>query len=107
MVKVRIQRCKPGNPETYYETYEVPLSPGMSVLGVLNYVREKFDSSLGYYVSCRHGRCGECTVMVNGKAKLSCLTPAKGSMTLQPIRGYEIMRDLVVDPSKRSRSTSK
>jgi len=108
LAKVKIRRYKPGSSKGYVETFEVPLKPGMSVLGVLAYVRENLDSSLAYYVSCRHGRCTPgCTVTVNGQARLACLTAAKGDMTLEPVKGYAVVRDLLVDYDKKAKSTSK
>jgi fumarate reductase (CoM/CoB) subunit B len=72
-------------------------------MGVINYVREEYDSSLAYDRSCRHGRCRDCTVVVNGRSEICCLAPATGDMTIEPIKGYEVIRDLVVNLSKRAR----
>jgi succinate dehydrogenase/fumarate reductase-like Fe-S protein len=101
LAKVKIRRRKPSNPESYFETFDVPIQPGTNVLGVLNYIRENFDSSLAYYVECRHGRCAECNVVINGRVGLACMTAASGDMTIEPIKGYEVIRDLLVDTDRR------
>jgi len=108
LAKIKVRRYKPGSSKGYYETFEVPVKHGMSVLGVLAYVRENLDNSLAYYVSCRHGRCTPgCTVTVDGQARLACLTPAKGDMTLEPVKGYAVVRDLLVDYDRKIKSTGK
>jgi succinate dehydrogenase/fumarate reductase iron-sulfur protein len=102
MTKVRILRYDPskaGKPR--YQVYEVPTREKMSVLGVFRYIYEELDSSLAYTGSCRFGRCGGCTVMVNGAARLACLTLATEEMTIEPLRGFAVIKDLVVDHEKR------
>jgi len=102
MINVKIFRYDPskdGKPR--YQVYKVPLLQNMSVLGVLNYIYEEQDSSLAYYASCRFGRCGGCTLLVNGTARLACLTPASEEMTIEPLPGYKVIKDLVVDFERR------
>jgi len=77
-IKVKVFRFDPTvEKEPHYETYEVPLTEGMSVLDILDYIYENIDSSLAYYdhAACRHGICGGCAVVVNGKTCLACQTP--------------------------------
>jgi succinate dehydrogenase/fumarate reductase iron-sulfur protein len=101
MVKVKLFRFDPTKDnKPRYEEYQVPMIPDMSVLGVLNYIYEELDSSIAYYSSCRFGRCGGCTVIVNGKARLACLTAASEEMTVEPLQGYMVIRDLIVDLDK-------
>ena len=51
-------------------TYNLDLMPWVSLLDVL---REKIYLT-GTKKGCDHGQCGACTVLVDGKRILSCLT---------------------------------
>lgn len=51
------------------ETYEVAVEPWWTLLEVL---REKLYLT-GTKKACDRGDCGSCTVLIDGKAKLSCL----------------------------------
>src|SRR5258708_3253098 len=52
--------------------YGLRLDPRVSLLDVL---REQLDLT-GTKKGCNHGQCGACTVLVNGRRVLSCLTLA-------------------------------
>jgi succinate dehydrogenase/fumarate reductase iron-sulfur protein len=97
-IKVKCFRFSPPvDKEPVYQTYEVPKESYMSVLNVLDYIYENLDATLAYYSCCRRGICGRCTVMVNGKAQLSCLDIVEGDVTIEPLRGRKVVKDLVVD----------
>lgn len=53
-------------------SYEVPIEPHMTLVEVL---RDKLDIT-GTKISCGAGECGACTVLIDGKPTLSCLTLA-------------------------------
>jgi fumarate reductase iron-sulfur subunit len=99
-VKVKVFRFNPStDKEPHYQTYEVPLVEGMSVLDVLDYIYENIDSSLAYYdhAACRYGICGGCTLLVNGKACVACQTPVTGDITVDPAIKSKVVRDLVYE----------
>lgn len=52
--------------------YEVLIEPHMTLVEVL---RDKLDL-IGTKISCGAGECGACTVLIDGKPVLSCLTLA-------------------------------
>jgi carbon-monoxide dehydrogenase small subunit len=54
------------------KTYEVQIEPRMTLLDVL---RDKLNLT-GTKLSCGEGECGACTVLIEGKPVLSCLTLA-------------------------------
>lgn len=82
-----------------YETYEVPYFSHMDVIDVLRYIRDNIDHSLAFRYSCEEGKCGLCSVVVNGKPVLACKrTVQKGeSLTIEPLPNFPIIRDLIVD----------
>lgn len=53
-------------------SYEIPIEPHMTLVEVL---RDKLDIT-GTKLSCGAGECGACTVLIDGKLALSCLTLA-------------------------------
>lgn len=88
--------------EAYYETYEVPNErPGMLILEALNYIKWNLEPTFTFRRSCREGVCGSDGVNVNGVNMLACLTKlddiGSDHITIQPLPGMPVMRDLVVD----------
>jgi succinate dehydrogenase/fumarate reductase iron-sulfur protein len=103
-VKVAILRSKPGTDEKQeLKTYEVPLIGKSSILNVLNYISENLEPALGYYSSCRIGKCTGCAIVVNGKNRLACTTPVIGDLTLEPLKKFKIIKDLVVEDLKKKK----
>jgi len=101
---VKVYRTDPVNPQrSWYDTFKVPFESGQSILGVLKYIYETYDPSLAYYNSCRIGKCTGCHVKVNGKTRLACTTVSDGNdLILEPLAGYPVIRDLVVDRTKET-----
>lgn len=86
--------------EPYYETYEVPWKPYLTVLEVLRYISENYED-IAFDYGCRARYCGRCGMMVNGKPVLACLTPVEpGEVTIEPLKNFPVIRDLVVDRSR-------
>lgn len=95
---VKVRRFDPSkDKEAHYDTFTIPLTENLSVLGALVYIYENLDSSLAFYYSCRDRKCGGCTVLVNGKAVLSCNVPAQENMTIDPLPKRKVIRDLLVE----------
>ena len=85
-------------------TLELPKGRDLMVLDVLERLKEQ-DPSLAYRRSCREGVCGSDGVNMNGRNGLACITPVsqvakKGKLTLRPLPGLPVIRDLVVDMSQ-------
>jgi len=83
-----------------YRTYEVPTDERMMVLQVLKQIFEKQDSTLAFrYFCCSWKFCNSCMMMINSQANHACMTVVKpgDKITLEPLAGYPIIRDLVVD----------
>lgn len=97
-IKVKIYRYNPTKDSSpRYETYEVPITNGMSIYNVLQYINENYDGGLSHYCSCRLGVCKGCMVRVNGKPMLACSELAEKDMTLEPVNKRKVIKDLLVD----------
>src|SRR5574341_2239664 len=58
------------------------------------------DDSLAFRRSCREGVCGSDAININGKNGLACITKVAdlpGHVTLRPLPGMPVIRDLIVD----------
>tara|TARA_E500000331_G_scaffold327683_1_gene346844 strand:+ start:1764 stop:2417 length:654 start_codon:yes stop_codon:yes gene_type:complete len=79
----------------------IPEGRDLMVLDVLALVKEQ-DPSVAYRRSCREGVCGSDGLNMNGQNGLGCITPLSdvvsgGSLTIRPLPGMPVIRDLVVD----------
>jgi len=95
------------NPETDAEprmqAYALEaIEPGMMLLDALLRLKAT-DDSLTFRRSCHEGVCGSDGMNVNGKNRLACITPLadlKEPVTVRPLPGMPVIRDLVVDLSQ-------
>lgn len=83
-----------------FETFEVPYRDKLTVLEVLRYIYENYEP-IAFRYSCRYLQCGSCSVQINGKPGLACGTYVHpGEVTIEPLKGFPIIKDLVVDRRK-------
>ena len=92
-------------------TLELPAGRDPMVLDVLELLKAE-DPSIAYRRSCREGVCGSDGINMNGKNGLACTTPVseaapRGKLTLRPLPGLPVVRDLVVDMSQFYRQYEK
>ncbi|MCK5290736.1 MAG: succinate dehydrogenase iron-sulfur subunit [Thermoplasmata archaeon] len=102
LVVFRIFRFDPArNDAPTFQTYDLPDTAGMTILDALIHIKENMDSTLSFRRSCRSAICGSCAICANGKNLLACNTQVndlkKVRITLEPLPGFPMMRDLVVD----------
>jgi len=81
----------------YVQTYSLPGNKYYSVLEALIHIREDIDSTLAFRLGCRYKTCGLCAMEINGKPRIACLTKLRRQMTLGPLKGLPVVRDLVID----------
>jgi succinate dehydrogenase / fumarate reductase iron-sulfur subunit len=75
------------------------VEPGMMLLDALLRLKAR-DESLTFRRSCHGGVCGSDAMSINGRNGLACVTPLAGlaePVTLRPLPGQTVIRDLVVD----------
>ncbi|HET8657056.1 MAG TPA: succinate dehydrogenase iron-sulfur subunit [Longimicrobiaceae bacterium] len=99
--KIKILRFNPeADPEPQYREYSVQVDPTDRVLDVLNQIKWYQDGTLTYRRSCAHGVCGSDAMRINGANRLACKTlmrDAGGDVTVEPLMGFRVLKDLVVD----------
>ncbi len=107
-VTIRIKRMNPeGTParapgESYWEEFHVEAHATDRVLDALHTIKWQEDGSLTFRRSCAHGVCGSDAMRINAKNRLACkallkdLNPSR-PITVEPIAGLPVVKDLVVD----------
>lgn len=82
------------------ETYTVEADQNQQVLDLLNQVKWYQDGTLTYRRSCAHGICGSDAMRINGVNRLACKVLVKEvgqNITVEPILGLEVVKDLIVN----------
>ena len=123
MVTLKIARFDPENPDRYaeaggWQSFRVPCLPSDRLLNLIMYVKNYLDGTLTFRRSCAHGVCGSDAMRINSVNRLACKVlmrdllpaPARGrsagstakadkplTVTIEPIRGLPVEKDLVVD----------
>ncbi|MDH3582811.1 MAG: succinate dehydrogenase/fumarate reductase iron-sulfur subunit [Phycisphaerae bacterium] len=86
------------------QDYETDVSEGMVVLDCVHQIQAESAPDLACRWNCKAGKCGSCSAEVNGMPKLMCMTrmdtlPPDQPITVEPIRAFPRIRDLVTDVS--------
>jgi succinate dehydrogenase / fumarate reductase iron-sulfur subunit len=87
-----------------FKEYQVEVSVGMVVLDVLHKIQADEANDLALRWNCKAGKCGSCSMEINGKPKLSCMTRMNSfgpdeTITVQPLKTFPVIKDLVTDVS--------
>lgn len=113
-VRVRRQDSPTDTRSSRWEEFELPWRPGLSVHDCLEAIERDPRTARGERVrppawdaSCVEGRCGACTMLVNGRPRQACVTLVDplmleknaASLELAPLSKFPVQRDLVVDRS--------
>ncbi|QNP70623.1 succinate dehydrogenase iron-sulfur subunit [Streptomyces roseirectus] len=102
-VTFRVRRFNPEvSADATWEDFQLEIDPKERVLDGLHKIKWDLDGTLTFRRSCAHGICGSDAMRINGKNRLACKTlikdinPAK-PITIEPIKGLTVLKDLVVD----------
>jgi len=84
--------------------YTTEASEGMVVLDVVHKIQATQANDLACRWNCKAGKCGSCSAEINGKPSLMCMTrldmiDITQPVTIQPMRAFPSIRDLVTDVS--------
>jgi succinate dehydrogenase / fumarate reductase iron-sulfur subunit len=87
-----------------FKDYAVECGEGMVVLDAIHRVQTEHAGDLAVRWNCKAGKCGSCSVEIDGKPKLACMTrlsdyDPEATVTVQPIKSFPLVRDLVTDVS--------
>ena len=82
------------------QDYDVALEPSdRMVLDALVRIKA-MDDTLAFRRSCREGVCGSDAMNINGRNRLACVTSlaeVNEPVTIRPLPGQPVIRDLIVD----------
>jgi len=87
-----------------FKNYSVQLEQGMVVLDAIHRVQVEHANDLAVRWNCKAGKCGSCSMEINGKPKLACMTRLSDYaddelISIQPMKTFPIIKDLVTDVS--------
>ena len=100
-LEVKIRRYNPEVSETaWWDTFHLEVEPTDRLLDALHEVKWRHDGTLALRRSCAHGICGSDAMLINGRNLLACKVLVKDvapKVTVEPIRGLPVLKDLIVD----------
>ncbi len=104
MARRKFQIYKGDHKNGELVNYETEVNEGMVVLDVVHKIQAEQANDLAVRWNCKAGKCGSCSVEINGKPKLSCMTrmnqygPGE-TITITPLKTFPVIKDLVTDVS--------
>ncbi|HET6484520.1 MAG TPA: succinate dehydrogenase/fumarate reductase iron-sulfur subunit [Actinoplanes sp.] len=86
------------------QDYDVEVNEGEVVLDIIHRLQATQTPDLACRWNCKAGKCGSCSVEINGKPRLGCMTRMSTfdedeTVTITPLRTFPVIRDLVTDVS--------
>ena len=92
--------------------YQVEANEGEVVLDVLHRLQATQANDLAIRWNCKAGKCGSCSMEINGRPRLACMTRMSvfapdETLTITPMRTFPVIRDLVTDVSFNYRVNKK
>jgi succinate dehydrogenase / fumarate reductase iron-sulfur subunit len=84
--------------------YHVEVYEGEVVLDVIHRLQATQAPDLACRWNCKAGKCGSCSMEINGRPQLGCMTrmstfDADETVVVTPLRTFPVIRDLVTDVS--------
>jgi len=86
------------------EDFDVEVNDGEVVLDIIHRLQATQAPDLAVRWNCKAGKCGSCSMEINGMPKLGCMTRMSTfeeteTVTVTPLRTFPVIRDLVTDVS--------
>jgi succinate dehydrogenase / fumarate reductase iron-sulfur subunit len=87
-----------------FQDYNTEVSEGMVVLDAVHKIQAEQANDMAVRWNCKAGKCGSCSAEINGNPKLMCMTrlntlPLEQPVTVEPMRTFPSIKDLVTDVS--------
>ena len=98
---LRIRRYNPEvGEDSWWDEFTIECDPLDRLVEVMHEIKWRHDGTLSFRRSCAHGICGSDAMMINGRNALACKVLAQDvapKVTIEPIRGLAVLKDLIVD----------
>ncbi|MEX0990861.1 MAG: succinate dehydrogenase iron-sulfur subunit [Actinomycetota bacterium] len=98
---MKIRRYNPEvGTEPWWDEFDLEMEPNDRLLDALHEVKWHHDGTLALRRSCAHGICGSDAMLINGENALACkvlVADVAPNVTIEPIRGLPVLKDLIVD----------
>jgi len=84
--------------------YKCKVTEGMVVLDAIHKIQSNQANDLACRWNCKAGKCGSCSVEINGKPKLACMTrmnefEEEQTVVITPLKAFPVIKDIVSDVS--------
>jgi succinate dehydrogenase / fumarate reductase, iron-sulfur subunit len=115
-IRLKILRQEGAGKEQRWDTFEIPYIDKINVISTLIEVQKNPKTTEGknvapvaYEAACLEEVCGSCTMNINGGIRQACtalveevgvLVGDTYEVTLEPMKKFPLIRDLVVDRSR-------
>ena len=107
-VVIRVKRQRSPESAPFWQDFNYDGSPSDSVAAALRELNARTSLTdakgapaepIAWDCGCCAGRCGACAMLVNGRPTLACkaFLGKSGSVVLEPLSKFPLVRDLVVD----------
>ena len=85
-------------------SYKCEITEGMVVLDAIHRIQADQANDLACRWNCKAGKCGSCSVEINGKPKLACMTRMNEfeedqTVVITPLKSFPVLKDIVTDVS--------
>src|SRR5689334_25096051 len=82
------------------EDYQVEVNEGEVVLDIIHRLQATQAGDLAVRWNCKAGKCGSCSMEINGRPRLGCMTRMSTFgedevLTTTPMQTFPVLRDLV------------
>jgi succinate dehydrogenase / fumarate reductase iron-sulfur subunit len=87
-----------------FRDYTTEVSEGMVVLDAVHRIQATQTNDLACRWNCKAGKCGSCSAEINGMPRLMCMArlndlPLEDPVTIEPMKAFPPVKDLVTDVS--------
>jgi succinate dehydrogenase / fumarate reductase iron-sulfur subunit len=84
--------------------YQTEIDEGMVVLDAIHKIQAESAGDLAVRWNCKAGKCGSCSMEINGMPRLACMTRMNDYqpdevITCRPMKSFPVVKDLVTDVS--------